>query len=176
MNLTNDIAFGLRTPMKSAEKLKIAHSCALASQVQSNEVIEVSSVGDREPRTISKRVLAEICEPRVEEILGLVDQELVRSGYKSMVGAGVVLTGGSSLVAGIEDLGEQVFDLPTRVGVPRGVGGLTDIVANPSYATAVGLLQWGAEKNKGDLRFGIREKGIFNRILASMRKWFADIS
>ena len=176
MNLTSDIAFGLRTPVKSAEKLKTAHSCALASQVQNNEVIEVSSVGDREPRSISKRVLAEICEPRVEEILSLVDQELIRSGYKSMVGAGVVLTGGSSLITGIEDLGEQVFDLPTRVGAPRRLGGLTDIVDNPAYSTAVGLLQWGAEKHKGDLRFGIREKGIFNRILASMRKWFSDIS
>lgn len=176
MNLTNDIAFGLRTPMKSAEQLKIAHSCALASLVQNNEVIEVASVGDREARTISKRVLAEICEPRVEEILGLVDQELVRSGYKDMVGAGVVLTGGSSQIEGIEELGEQIFDLPTRVGAPRGFGGLTDIVNNPAYSTAVGLLQWGAEKNKEDLRFGIREKGIFNRILAIMRKWFSEIS
>jgi cell division protein FtsA len=176
MNLTNDIAFGLRTPMKSAEKLKIAHSCALASQVQNNEVVEVSSVGDRDARTISKRVLAEICEPRVEEILSLVDQELVRSGFKEMVGAGVVLTGGSSQIAGIEELGEQIFDLPTRVGAPRGVGGLTDIVNNPSHSTAVGLLQWGAETHKEDLRFGIREKGIFNRILASMRKWFSEIS
>ena len=88
----------------------------------------------------------------------------------------MVLTGGSSLITGIEDLGEQVFDLPTRVGAPRRLGGLTDIVDNPAYSTAVGLLQWGAEKHKGDLRFGIREKGIFNRILASMRKWFSDIS
>ena len=176
MNLTKNIAFGLRKYMGGAEELKVGNRWALDCSGQSNEVIEVSSVGDREPRTISKRVLAEICEPRVEEILSLVDQELARSGYKNMIPAGVVLTGGSSLVSGIEDLGEQVFDLPTRVGYPRGVRGLTDIVDSPKYATAVGLLQWGADSDKSDLRFGIREKGIFSRLLAIMRKWFADIS
>ncbi len=175
-NLTNDIAFGLRTPMSSAEKIKERHSCALADMVQSNEVIEVPSVGGREPRRLSRQVLAEICEPRVEEILSLVDQELVRSGYKSMIGAGVVLTGGTSLTEGIAELGEQVFNLPTRIGYPRGIGGLKDVVMNPKYSTAVGLLLYGAKKQKGDHRFRIREKGVFNRILARMRKWFADIS
>jgi len=175
-NLTNDIAFGLRTPMSSAEKLKERHSCALADMVQSNEVIEVPSVGGREPRRVSRQVLAEICEPRVEEILSLVDQELVRSGYKNMIGAGVVLTGGTSLTEGIAELGEQVFNLPTRIGYPRGIGGLKDVVMNPKYSTAVGLLLYGAKKQKGDHRFRIREKGVFNRILARMRKWFADIS
>jgi cell division protein FtsA len=175
-NLTNDIAFGLRTPMSSAEKLKERHSCALADMVQSNEVIEVPSVGGREPRRVSRQVLAEICEPRVEEILSLVDQELVRSGYKSMIGAGVVLTGGTSLTEGIAELGEQVFNLPTRIGYPRGIGGLKDVVMNPKYSTAVGLLLYGAKKQKGDHRFRIREKGVFNRILARMRKWFSDIS
>ena len=175
-NLTNDIAFGLRTPMSSAEKIKERHSCALADMVQSNEVIEVPSVGGREPRRLSRQVLAEICEPRVEEILSLVDQELVRSGYKNMIGAGVVLTGGTSLTDGIAELGEQVFNLPTRVGYPRGIGGLKDVVMNPKYSTAVGLLLYGAKKQKGDHRFRIREKGVFNRILARMRKWFADIS
>ncbi len=175
-NLTNDIAFGLRTPMSSAEKIKERHSCALADMVQSNEAIEVPSVGGREPRRLSRQVLAEICEPRVEEILSLVDQELVRSGYKNMIGAGVVLTGGTSLTEGIAELGEQVFNLPTRVGYPRGIGGLKDVVMNPKYSTAVGLLLYGAKKQKGDHRFRIREKGVFNRILARMRKWFSDIS
>jgi cell division protein FtsA len=175
-NLTNDIAFGLRTPMSSAEKIKVKHSCALAEMVQNNEIIEVPSVGDREPRQLSRRVLAEICEPRAEEILSLVDQELVRSGYKTMVGAGVVLTGGTALIEGISDLGEQVFNLPTRVGYPRGIGGLKDVVMNPKYSTAVGLLLYGANKQKTDHRFRIREKNIFNRILSRMRRWFADIS
>ena len=175
-NLTNDIAFGLRTPVTSAEKIKVKYSCALADMVQNNETIEVPSVGGREPRHVSRRVLAEICEPRVEEILSLVDQELVRSGYKSMIGAGVVLTGGSSLIEGITELGEQVFNVPVRVGYPQGIGGLKDVVMNPKYATAVGLLMYGANKAKSDHRFRIREKNVFNRILSRMRRWFADIS
>jgi len=175
-NLTNDIAFGLRTPVTSAEKIKVKYSCALADMVQNNETIEVPSVGGREPRHVSRRVLAEICEPRVEEILSLVDQELVRSGYKSMIGAGVVLTGGSSLIEGITELGEQVFNVPVRVGYPQGIGGLKDVVMNPKYATAVGLLMYGANKAKTDHRFRIREKNVFNRILSRMRRWFADIS
>ncbi|GKT30690.1 hypothetical protein ADUPG1_001640, partial [Aduncisulcus paluster] len=90
--------------------------------------------------------LAEICEPRCEEILSLVDQELVRSGYKNMIAAGVVLTGGTSLVDGMQELAEQIFDLPVRIGYPAGVGGLKDVVSSPKYATAVGLLMYGAEK------------------------------
>ncbi|KXB09433.1 cell division protein FtsA [candidate division MSBL1 archaeon SCGC-AAA385M11] len=176
MNLTNDIAFGLRTPVSSAEKIKIKHSFALADLVHNNETIEVPSVGGRKPRRVSKRVLAEICEPRIEEILSLVDQELVRSGYKGMVGAGVVLTGGTSLIAGIEELAEQVFDLPVRVGYPQGVGGLRDVVNNPKYATAVGLLIYGSQQYRSVQRFRIREKNVFNRILSKMRRWFADIS
>ncbi|MFP4213072.1 MAG: cell division protein FtsA [Desulfohalobiaceae bacterium] len=175
-NLTNDIAFGLRTPVSSAEKIKLKYSCALADMVQNNETIEVASVGGREPRSISRRVLGEICEPRMEEILSLVDQELMRSGYKNSVGAGAVLTGGTSLVQGISSLGEQVFDLPVRVGYPQGVGGLKDVVMSPKYSTAVGLLLYGAKKQKVEHKFRIREKNIFHRILTKMRRWFADIS
>ena len=175
-NLTNDIAFGLRTPMASAEQIKVDYSCALADMVTQEETIEVSSVGGREQRNLSRRVLAEICEPRIEEILGLVDQELVRSGYKNLIGAGTVLTGGTALIEGIQELAEQIFDLPTRVGYPRQVGGLKDVVMNPMYATAVGLLLYGANKEKLDDRFRIREKNVFNRILSRMKRWFADIS
>ena len=175
-NLTNDIAFGLRTPMASAEQIKVDYSCALADMVTQEETIEVSSVGGREQRNLSRRVLAEICEPRIEEILGLVDQELVRSGYKNLIGAGTVLTGGTALIEGIQELAEQIFDLPTRVGYPRQVGGLKDVVMNPMYATAVGLLLYGSNKEKLDGRFRIREKNVFNRILSRMKRWFADIS
>lgn len=175
-NLTNDIAFGLRTPMLAAEKIKVRHGCALAELVQSDEKIEVPSVGGREPRTLSRKVLAEICEPRVEEILSLVNQELVRSGFKNMIGAGVVLTGGTSTIEGITELGEQIFNLPVRVGSPIGVGGLKDVVNSPMYATAVGLLLFGAEKEGAEDKFRIREKNLFNRILGQMRKWFMDIS
>lgn len=175
-NLTNDIAFGLRTPMVAAEKIKIKYGCALAELVKSSDTIEVPSVGGRDARRLSRQVLAEICEPRVEEMLSLVDQELVRSGFKNQIGAGVVLTGGTSLIEGIQELGEQIFNMPTRVGFPSGVGGLKDVVNSPMYATAVGLLMYGAEKEGMEHKFRIRDANVFNRILSRMRKWFSDIS
>jgi len=175
-NLTNDIAFGLRTPMLAAEKIKIKYGCALTDIVQKDEIIEVPSVGGRDPRRVSRRVLAEICEPRVEEILALVEQDLAQSGCRSMVGAGVVFTGGTALLDGITELGEQIFNLPARVGYPREVGGLKDVVMSPMFSTAVGLLMYGARKEGLDQRFRIRDAHIFNRILTRMRKWFSDIS
>ncbi|WP_461208259.1 cell division protein FtsA [Desulfocurvus sp. DL9XJH121] len=174
-NLTNDIAFGLRTPMASAELIKERHGCALAEMVPPDETIEVPSVGDREPRLLSRQVLAEICEPRVEEILALIDQELSRSGFKDKIAAGVVLTGGTSLIEGMQELGEQIFNLPCRIGYPREVGGLKDVVNSPVFATATGLLMYGAHKEGGEANFRIRDdKKAFNRILGKMRKWFVD--
>ncbi len=175
-NLTNDIAFGLRTPMVAAEKIKIKYGCALAELVKSSDTIEVPSVGGRDARRLSRQVLAEICEPRIEEMLSLVDQELVRAGFKNQIGAGVVLTGGTSLIEGIQELGEQIFNMPTRVGFPSDVGGLRDVVNSPMYATAVGLLMYGAEKEGMEHKFRIRDANVFNRILSRMRKWFSDIS
>lgn len=175
-NLTNDIAFGLRTPMAAAEQIKVKYGCALADLVQDAEVIEVPSVGGRAPRKLSRHILAEICEPRMEELLALVDQELVRSGFKESIAAGVVLTGGAALIEGIQDLAEQIFNLPTRVGEPIDVGGLKDVVNSPMYATAVGLLKYGSEKQHEASRFRIRDKNIFNRILGRMKKWLSDIS
>ncbi|MFW5488223.1 MAG: cell division protein FtsA [Desulfovibrio sp.] len=174
-NLTNDIAFGLRTPMSAAEKIKIRYGCALADMIQTDERIEVPSVGGREPRSLTRHVLAEICEPRVEEILTLADQALIRSGFKDTIGAGVVLTGGSALVEGIQELGEQIFNLPTRIGYPMGVGGLKDVVNSPMYATAVGLLMYGAKKLGSEQSFRIRDNNMFNRILGKMRNWFTDV-
>jgi len=134
------------------------------------------SVGGREPRRLSRQVLAEICEPRIEEMLALVDQELIKSGLKNSIAAGVVLTGGTALIEGIQELGEQIFNLPTRVGFPMRVGGLKDVVNSPMYATAVGLLMYGAEKEGVEKRFRIRsDEKVFNRILGRMRKWFVDV-
>ena len=176
-NLTNDIAFGLRTPMMSAEKIKVEHGCALADLLSDDEVIEVPSVGGRDSRGMSKKVLAEICEPRCEEILALVDQDLIKSGYKNLIGAGVVLTGGTSLIHGLQDLAEQIFDLPVRIGYPSGIGGLKDVVNSPKFATAVGLLLYGAEEERGNEKpFRIRDDNVFNRILGKMKKWFTDIA
>ncbi|NJB67770.1 cell division protein FtsA [Desulfobaculum xiamenense] len=174
-NLTNDIAFGLRTPMAAAEQIKTRYGCALAELVAGDEFIEVPSVGDRDPRRLNRRVLADICEPRIEEMLMLVDQELTRSGFKGKLGAGVVLTGGTALIEGMQDLGEQIFNMPTRIGYPREIGGLHDVVNSPMYATATGLLLFGAEKEGAEQSFRIRDEGMFNRILGKMRKWFIDV-
>jgi cell division protein FtsA len=177
-NLSNDIAFGLRTPVASAEKIKIKYGCALADMVRSDEYIEVPSVGGRESRRLLRQVLAEICEPRMEEILFLVNQTLELSGYKNMIGAGIVLTGGTSLIEGCQYLAEQIFNLPTRIGYPQYVGGLKDVVNSPKFSTAVGLLRYGAEREaSGSSKFAPRsESGVFNGVLARMKKWFADIS
>ena len=175
-NLTNDITYGLRTPMASAERIKVKYGCAMVDLVQQDEVIEVSTVGGRDPRRLSRRLLAEICQPRMEEVLDLVDQELTRSGCKHQISAGVVLTGGSALIDGCQELAEQVFNLPTRIGYPRNVGGLKDVVNSPKYATAVGLLRYGAEKEGGERKFRIRDGNVFERVLSRMKKWFVDIS
>ncbi|BDQ37426.1 cell division protein FtsA [Pseudodesulfovibrio nedwellii] len=178
-NLTNDIAYGLRTPMMSAEKIKMDFGCAMADLVTQEEIIEVPSVGGRESRKMSKRVLSEICEPRCEEILALVDQELIKSGFKNMIAAGVVLTGGTVMIEGMQELAEQIFDLPVRIGIPgEGIGGLTAEVRSPKYATAVGLLLHGAEEEGlHKVRpFKIRDDSGFDRIVSRMKKWFTDIA
>ncbi len=174
-NLTNDIAYGLRTPMSSAEKIKIKYGCALADMVRHDEHIEVPSVAGREPRALSRQVLAEICEPRMEEIFSLVDQEIIRSGSKNCIGGGIVLTGGSSLMEGAAELAEQVFNLPCRVGYPRNIGGLRDVVNSPKFATAVGLLCFGSDKESDNHKIRIREKNLFDSVLSSMKRWVKDI-
>ncbi|MDD4952271.1 MAG: cell division protein FtsA, partial [Desulfovibrionaceae bacterium] len=146
--------------------------------VTGDESIEVPSVGGRDSRAISKKVLADICEPRCEEILALVDQDLIKSGFKNNIAAGVVLTGGSSLISGMAELAEQIFDLPVRIGYPEQVGGLKDLVNSPIYATAVGLLMHGVDEEgtRTERPFRIRDDNVFNRILGRMRKWFTDIA
>ena len=178
-NLTNDIAFGLRTPIAAAERIKLKYGCALTDMVRHDEFIEVPTVGGRDPSRISRQILAEICEPRMEEILCLVNRTLENSGYKNFLGAGVVLTGGTALIEGCQELGTQIFNLPTRIGYPRNVGGLKDVVNSPKFSTAVGLLRYGAEKEvSGQKKFTPThsESGVFEGLLARMKKWFSDIS
>ncbi len=172
-NLTNDIAVGLRTPMAEAEKIKIRHGCCLHSMIQKDQTIEVPSVGGRKPRIVSRQILTEILEPRVEEIFSLVDQEVVRSGHKDLVAAGLVITGGSSLLEGMPEMAEQVFNLPTRLGYPKGVTGLIDVINSPMYATAVGLILYGLN-NEPERKFRIRDENIFNRVTGRMKQWFKD--
>lgn len=173
-NLTNDIAIGIRTPFKEAEKIKIKYGCGLTSLIGKEETIEVPSVGGRPPRTINRQLIGEILEPRVEEIFSLIYQEMLRSGYDDLVTSGVVATGGSSLLPGVPEIIEQVFNMPARIGYPSNIGGLKEIVNSPMYATAVGLVLYGANLEKREKRFRIRDTNIFNRIVSRMRRWFTE--
>ncbi|MGD8564681.1 MAG: cell division protein FtsA, partial [Desulfarculaceae bacterium] len=173
-NLTTDLAMGMRTPLKEAEDIKKRSGCCLISMIGKDEVVEVLGVGSDKPRRIRRRVLAEILEPRVEEILNLIQMDLQGSTSGDQSAArSVVLTGGSSLLEGLTEMAEQVFNLPARRGYPMGVGGLNDVVNNPMCATAVGLILYGA-RNRSEKKFRIRDVNIFNRITARMRRWFKD--
>lgn len=166
--VTNDIAVALRTPTKNAEEIKCKYASALTQLVDTETMINVPSIGDREPRKISAQNLAEIVEPRYEELMLLVQAELRRSGYEDLIAAGVVLTGGSSKVDGLIDLAEEIFHMPVRMGVPQHVSGLTDVVHNSIYSTGVGLLLYGRDHhgNMEELRSGS------NGVLARMKNWF----
>jgi len=142
--------------------------------VQKNETIEVPSVGGRNPRILSRQILAEILEPRVEEILHLVQQELARSGYEDRVAAGMVLTGGCSVLDGMPELAEQVFNLPVRRGMPKGVGGLLDVVKNPMYSTGVGMVIHGAS-GKTDEMFQAPDANVYSKVKGRMKEWLEDI-
>jgi cell division protein FtsA len=165
---------GLRTPLKEAEKLKKHFGSALVSLVAKDDVVQVESIGGQRPRRIKRTIVSEILEPRVEEILTLLQMEVERSGVTQQASGSIVLTGGSSLLEGLVDMAEQVFNLPARLGYPTGVGGLKEVVNNPMYATAVGLVLYGA-RNTAEKKFRIRDVNIFNRITTRMRRWFKDI-
>ena len=171
--LTNDIALGLRTPMGEAERLKHKHGCALSSLIAPDETIEVPSVGGRPPRVLSRTVLSEILQPRVDEIFTLVRDEIERCGLSETLASGLVVTGGSTILQGLPELAEEVLGMPVRRGLPQGFGGLTDVVRSPIYATGVGLLLYGARQQEG-LFIGGRDtsrRGMWNR----MRSWFAEV-
>ncbi len=173
-HITSDISMGLRTPNEEAEKLKKKYGCAMASLVNKDETIEVPSVGGRKNRILSRQTLAGIIEARAEEILSLVQGEIIRSGYHNVLAGGVVLTGGSALLEGIAELGEQIFNLPVRKGAPVGVGGLMDLVNSPIYATGVGLVLYGSKNNRTG-EFTVAEGGkIFDKVAGRMKEWFGE--
>ena len=169
--VNNDIAVALRTPPKEAEDLKIQHGCALRQLADAREMIEVPGIGDRPPRTLSRQTLAEFIEPRMEELYSLVQAELRRSGFEELLSSGIVITGGTAAMQGMVELGEEVFHMPVRLGYPRYQGGLSDVMHNPRYATAVGLLMAGLEGRDRDAapKLGAGSvKDIFER----MKSWF----
>ena len=172
-HLTNDIAVGLRTPMHEAERIKQRYGCALASLIDKDEPIEVPSVGGRAPRNLSRQILCEIIEPRVEEIFQLVQREIEKCGLTEMLASGVVITGGSTLLHGCCEMAEEVLGLPVRRGLPRGVGGLVDVVKSPQYATGVGLVLYGARKAEG--RYYVPREGTGSWVKDKMISWIKEL-
>ncbi|MGB4598577.1 MAG: cell division protein FtsA [Trichlorobacter sp.] len=174
-HLTNDIAVGLRTPMAEAEKIKRNQGCCLAALVGKDEKIEVPSVGGRKPRELSRNVLCEILGPRVEELFTLVNREIVKSGLEDAIASGVVITGGSSILEGMPELAEQIFNLPVRRGLPQKIGGLVDVVNSPAYSTGVGLIIYGS-RNVGPREFPTTksEDSIFSTTSRRMKSWFRE--
>ncbi len=169
--VTNDIAVAMRTPTQHAEDIKIKYACALTQLANADESIEVPSVGDRPPRRLARQTLAEVVEPRYEELFTLVQAELRRSGFEDICAAGIVLTGGTSKMEGVVDLAEEIFHMPVRLGMPEGVSGLVDVVRNPIYATGVGLLLFG-QHNRDSGFVENSEKGGFKSVLQRMKSWF----
>ncbi len=169
--VTNDIAVALRTPTQYANDLKIKYACALRQLASPDETIEVPSVGDREPRRLARQTLAEVVEPRYEELLSLVQAELRRSGYEEICAAGIVLTGGSSKMEGVIELAEEIFHMPVRLGVPQHVNGLVDVIRNPIHATGVGLLLFGNRQRSGFTSHELDESSG-DSLWTRMKSWF----
>ena len=168
--VTNDIAMALRTPTPHAEELKIKYACALAKLARPEETVKVPSVGDREARDLSRQSLAEVVEPRYDELFTLIQAEIRRSGFEELIAAGVVLTGGTSKMEGVVELAEEIFHMPVRIGTPVNIKGLSDIVNNPIYSTGVGLLHFGAQAQRKQSA-GESRKGPSKSWFSKLKNW-----
>lgn len=175
-HVTNDIAVGLRTPLEAAEQIKKKYGCALESLVEEDDTMEVPSVGGREARILSRKLLVHIVEPRLEEIFEHIRQEIMNSGYWENLAAGVVLTGGATNMLGIPELAESVLELPARRGLPRDIGGLTEVVNAPEYATGVGLVRYGSRYDTLGVRPTVltqsHDRGMFRRVWTRLAEMF----
>ncbi|MCW5625675.1 MAG: cell division protein FtsA [Burkholderiales bacterium] len=169
--ITNDIAMALRTPTKDAEEIKQKFGCALRQLADPRQMVEVPGVGDREPRQLSRQTLAEVIEPRVEELYSLVQAELRRSGYEDLLSSGIVITGGSAALEGMVELGEEVFHMPVRLGVPNYAGPLADVLRNPRYSTGVGLLMQAHDQYRRREATKM-STGSFQQVFQRMKEWF----
>ncbi|MHB8354334.1 MAG: cell division protein FtsA [Burkholderiales bacterium] len=169
--ITNDIAMALRTPTAAAEEIKIVHGCALRQMAAADQLVEVPGVGDRGPRQLSRHTLSEVIEPRVEELFTLVQAELRRSGFEELLSSGIVLTGGTSAMNGMLELGEEIFHMPVRVGVPNYRGGLSEVVRNPRFATGMGLLISGFEQHQ-KAQVSRASIGSLTQLVDRMKNWF----
>jgi cell division protein FtsA len=173
-NLTNDIAVGLRAPIAEAEKIKKKFGSCLSRSIHEEETLEVPGMGGSKARTLPRQILGEILEPRMEEIFSLIKREIYRAGMENRVTSGVVVTGGTSLLEGVPEIAESIFEVPVRLGKPIGISGLVDVVNNPMYATGVGLVLFGA-RNRSAKKFRIRDSNIFNQVMTQMKKWFREV-
>ena len=183
VHITNDISVGVRASIDAAEKIKLAHGCAMASLVKDEETIEVPAVGEGKSRVVSRKILAEIIEPRVEELFSLIQSEITKTGYADLLAAGMVFTGGTTLLQGMIELGDFYFEVPLKRGVPIRLGGLKEVVNSPKFSTAVGLLKYGADQMSrghqvshsmiGDTFMG--EDGLVGKIGGQMKTWFKDL-
>ncbi len=168
--ITNDIAMAMRTPTKDAEDIKIKYGCALR-QLAGDDLIEVPGVGERSARMLSRQTLAEVIEPRIEELYSLVQTELRRSGFEDLLSSGIVITGGSAAMQGMVELGEEIFHMPVRLGLPHYVGGLSDVVKTPRFSTGVGLLLYGMEQHHLHQEARMNSSS-FSDVLSRMKAWF----
>lgn len=173
-NLTNDISVGLRTPLTEAEKIKLQHGTCLATNINRGETIEVPGVGERPAKKLSKNILAEILEPRIEEIFSLLKEEVYKNALENSFPSGLVLTGGTVVLNGLAEIAESVMNAPVRIGEPNQIGGLKDIVKNPMYATGVGLVIFGSQATDNHNFNEVNDKS-FSKILKRMKQWFRDI-
>jgi len=173
-HITNDIAIGLRTPQAEAEKIKKTYGCAMTALVRKDDTIEVPSTGGRESRILSRQILSEIIEPRVEEMFHLIKREVEISGFSELIASGVVLTGGAASMEGITDLAEKIFKLPVRRGFPKGIGGLVDVVSSPMYATSVGLILFGLKNHQHGKKPKLIDRNLFDKIFDRMKGWVED--
>ncbi|RLB09144.1 MAG: cell division protein FtsA [Deltaproteobacteria bacterium] len=174
-NLTYDLSVGLKTSQKEAEEIKKKYGCGSVSLVSEDEFVEIKGFYENGLRKVSRKRIAEILEPRVEEIFSLLYEDLIRSEVDVELNCGVVITGGSALLDGIVEVAERIFRVPARVGYPRYVGGRSEIAREPMYATALGLLMYGARERKKKRKFRIRDSNIFLRIMNTMKKWFSEV-
>ena len=174
-NFTNDIAIGLRTPHKEAEKIKEKFGCCITQHIGPDDTIEVPGVGGRKPRKLPRQILGEILEPRMEEIFQLLHREINKQEMDHYMTSGIVLTGGSALLEGAVEVAETMFKIPARLAKPQGITGLSEVVKNPMYATGVGLVIYGSQNQSKRDDFKIRDRNIFNRIISQMKRWFKDI-
>jgi cell division protein FtsA len=173
-NLTNDISVGLRTPLTEAEKIKLKHGTCLVTNINKGEIIEVPGVGERPPKKLSKSILAEILEPRIDEIFSLLKDEILKNGLENYFPSGLVLTGGTVVLDGLAEIAESVINAPVRIGVPNQIGGLKDIVKNPMYATGVGLVIFGSQATEHHNFNEVNDRSV-SKILKRMKQWFKDI-